>query len=60
MSQAMLAETCKRVDVVERKVHVAACKMTAQELREIVRRLDSIEATLKVIAKQVLKDSGRR
>ena len=56
---AMLAETCKRVEIVERKVYESACKMTDNDLCSISKRLESIEAMLKVLLKHALKDGGK-
>lgn len=54
----MLAETCKRLDVAERAVIQMRDQITPADMRDIIKRLESIEATLKVIAKHVLRDSG--
>lgn len=54
----MLAETCKRLEKIELEVIDLRNRKPDSDMRDIIRRLESIEATLKVIAKHVLRDSG--
>lgn len=52
----MIAETCKRLEKVELKVMDLSNQKPDRDMREIIKRLESIEATLKVIARHVLID----